>query len=263
MNEKVKMIIVAGAIAIVIFILTVGPDGPINVSLTNLSGTELLQPITNSTFWSTSSWNSQSDYPTNGRFYQQTDGVTIYQRSDYLSCSASSIAHGNGPTALGWGAPIFNISLENPLVIEYTGRLENMSAQPPFGWIAQGVDCWFDVRLPNGTVSPFEMFIHFYEGGIWKLPLHTFNNFGLRQDYNYELKKFSPSWNYIYAHPFQDTIGQVVTHRFLLNQFITVVQSRVPDYAHGKFFLMRIESPIEMIFGEGAFTINELSLQVV
>jgi len=264
MKQNTKIAVVFAFTTIFILWLNFGPKGTFTASLTDMEGTELLNPLTDTDYWGKGIWSSHNDYPTSAKVDYTPTGVTLSQKGEALGFYAVSIAHGGGPSVLKWTRDIFfNVSLEKQLIVSYTGIINGAVADPPLGWVAQGLDFWFDVKLPDGTLAPFELFIHFYENGIWSLPVGTFNTFGVRQDYDYNKMSMGTPWLYTYFHASQDEIGVETTHRFSLNEYVEIVKARVPEFKNGEFFLMRIETPMEILFGEGSFTVKKLSLQQV
>ena len=161
--------------------------------------------------------------------------------------------------------PIYD--LQNEYVVTWRGSMNSGKAQT-VGALGMGVNFFLDAIKDGEAVETLELYIFFFQDGFYTIPVESFKDYGYRGSYWFEELVQEPSeetWRYFYYHPIQLEFGKTREITFSLNRCLEVVRLNAGSVYEGadSFRLTRVMSVMELIYAEGSFTTEYVSLKEV
>jgi len=259
-----KAILVIATAAIILLSLFTLPSGTSNDILTaQKDGTELLPNPTlanNCSGWHFGAWRfvSSSWAPSTWTFEDgrvTMEMATGYDRSFYCTMIERP----------DLDVPIRD--LQHDYVVTWRGSMNSGEAKAT-GALGMGVNFFLDAIKDGEPVETLELYIFFFQGGFYTIPVGSYKDYGYRGSYWFEKIAEGPNdetWRFFYFHPLQLDFGKTETISFSLTKCLETVRQNAGEtyLTADRFQLTRIMSVMEMVMAEGSFTTEHLSLKLV
>ncbi len=248
------------AITILYAGILVLPSGQaVDILTTKTEGTELLfnpNLHDNSTGWDKGAWRFISESWAPSTWIFREDSVTMSMKAYDQSFHCIGLAQ--------WtDIPIHD--LQHQYQVTFKGAINNAKTLSA-GALGMGVNLWLEA-IQNGEVADtLELYVFFHQKGFYTIPVGAFKDYGYRGSYWFEQisdKKNDTPWRFFYFHPTQLNFNETRELTFSLNNCLETVRNNAgAAYQNAEYFrLFRIDPVMEMIMGEGTFTVEMLSLR--